>query len=154
MMVSSSLDPENLIRGQRDCSLGRGHGTRSLGPSDTSDSGSDLVGAPGYAQQKGRNLKTGTKFDPDKSTARNTAGPDVGDDDLDSDTDSGGTGERATASADAYIIDGADIDADRIETIATDQFDEANFEEFEAGDLEAYDPIDERERRFTKRDKY
>ncbi|WP_327076069.1 hypothetical protein [Janthinobacterium sp. CG_S6] len=48
--------------------------------------------------------------------AGGTAGPDVGDADLDSDTDSGGTGECAAAGRDA-AADGADIDVDHIETI-------------------------------------
>jgi len=153
-MVSSSLDPENLIRGRRDRSLGRGHGTRALGPSDTSDSGSDMVGAPGFVSRVKRTLKSGTLSDPEKSAASNTTGSDAGDVNLDSDTDSSGTGERATASGDVFIVDGADIDADRIESFAAEQYDDAAFEEYEASDFEAYDPVDERERRFTPRDKY
>ncbi|MGZ3252990.1 MAG: hypothetical protein ACXU7D_01620, partial [Burkholderiaceae bacterium] len=51
------------------------------------------------------------------STADYTAGPDVGDANLDSDTDSGGTGERAAAARDTVAPDGVDIDTDHIETI-------------------------------------
>lgn len=47
-MATSPLDPSNLS-GRKDRVLGRGHGTRALGPSDSSDSGSDLVGAPDFA---------------------------------------------------------------------------------------------------------
>lgn len=41
-MATSPLDPSNLS-GSRDRSIDRGHGTRALGPSDSSDSGSDLA---------------------------------------------------------------------------------------------------------------
>lgn len=49
-MTAGPLHPDNIPAG-RDRSLGKGHGTESLGPSDSSDSGSDLKGAPGLAQQ-------------------------------------------------------------------------------------------------------
>lgn len=45
-MADSTLDPDNLPAGA-DRTLGIGHGTRALGPSDNSDSGSDMVGQPG-----------------------------------------------------------------------------------------------------------
>lgn len=114
-MATSSLDPDILPIGH-DRSLGRGHGTGALGPSDSSDSGSDLQGAPGLAQAEA-GLLSGTSSDPEDGTAGYTAGPDVGDADLDSDSDSGGTGERAAAGRDAVTPDGADIDVDHIETI-------------------------------------
>ncbi|WP_229262832.1 hypothetical protein [Duganella radicis] len=44
-MADSTLDPDNIPAGN-DRTLGRGHGTRALGPSDNSDSGSDVVGEP------------------------------------------------------------------------------------------------------------
>jgi hypothetical protein len=44
-MADSTLDPDNIPAGA-DRTLGRGHGTRALGPSDNSDSGSDVVGEP------------------------------------------------------------------------------------------------------------
>ena len=47
-MTAGPLHPDNLTSG-RDRVLGRGHGTAALGPSDSSDSGSDLHGAPGLA---------------------------------------------------------------------------------------------------------
>jgi hypothetical protein len=46
IMADSTLDPDNIPAGA-DRSLGVGHGTRALGPSDNSDSGSDMVGLPG-----------------------------------------------------------------------------------------------------------
>lgn len=44
-MVGSTLNPDNFPA-VPDRVLGRGHGTGALGPSDTSDSGSDITGAP------------------------------------------------------------------------------------------------------------
>ena len=90
MSGNSTLDPDNFPTAP-DRVLGRGHGTGALGPSDTSDSGSDVQGG--------------------------SAGRDVGDANLDSDSDAGGTGERATAGRDTTAADGADIDVDHIETI-------------------------------------
>lgn len=115
-MASSTLDPD-VLTSRHDRNIGKGHGTQALGPSDNSDSGSDLFGAPGLAQQIDLGLGRGTTSDPEESTAGDTAGPDVGDANLDSDTDSDGTGERAAASRDTVSPDGADIDTDHIETI-------------------------------------
>lgn len=42
-MAAGPLHPDNLTNG-RDRDVTRGHGTRPLGPSDTSDSGSDIAG--------------------------------------------------------------------------------------------------------------
>jgi hypothetical protein len=124
----STLDPDNFPR-PRDRSLGRGHGTGSLGPSDTSDSGSDIVGASGLGQDEELELGSGTTSDLEHSLAHGTAGPDVGDANLDSDTDSGGTGERAAAGRDADIRDGADIGVDHIETIPIVEIDDDGFDE-------------------------
>jgi hypothetical protein len=44
-MSDSTLDPDNIPVGT-DRTLGRGHDTRALGPSDNSDSGSDVAGEP------------------------------------------------------------------------------------------------------------
>ena len=44
-MADSTLDPDN-IPVSADRTLGRAHDKRALGPSDTSDSGSDLTGEP------------------------------------------------------------------------------------------------------------
>ena len=43
MTGTSTLDPDNFPEAP-DRSLGKGHGVDSLGPSDISDSGSDVVG--------------------------------------------------------------------------------------------------------------
>lgn len=116
MAGNSTLDPDNFPDAP-DRTLGTGHGTGALGPSDSSDSGSDLVGASGLAGEDALDLGSGTTSDLEASTAGGTAGPDVGDADLDSDTDSSGTGERAAAGRDTVARDGADIDVDHIEAI-------------------------------------
>lgn len=99
-MSSSTLTPDNLPAGP-DRRIHQGHGTGALGPSDTSDSGSDIQGAPGIAP-----------------------GFDAIDSDLDSDSDSGGTGERASAERDGAARDGADIDTDHVERIVLDDDDD------------------------------
>jgi hypothetical protein len=116
-MADSTLDPD-FLTGGRDRSLGRGHGTDALGPSDLSDTGSDMQG-PGLARDVGLGIEEGTTSDPDSSLADGTAGPDVGDANLDSDSDSGGTGERATAGRDSIEADGNDIDIDHVESVET-----------------------------------
>ena len=127
MTGSSTLDPDNFPE-PPDRSLGSGHGTGALGPSDTSDSGSDLVGAQGLAGDDILDLGSGTTSDLEASTAGGTAGPDVGDANLDSDTDSGGTGERAAAGRDSVARDGADIDVDHIESIPSVPLDDDDIE--------------------------
>jgi hypothetical protein len=81
--------------------VGKGHGTGALGPSDSSDSGSDIVGNRGLNHDDGLPLARGTTSDPDEDPRGATAGPDVGDADLDSDSDRNGTGERASAGRDS-----------------------------------------------------
>jgi hypothetical protein len=112
-MADSTLDPDNFTEGP-DRKLGRGHGTGSLGPSDISDSGSDTRG-PGLAQDIDVGLDTGTTSDIDRSLAGGSDGPDLGDANLDSDSDSGGTGERKEAARDTVRRTGGDIDTDRVE---------------------------------------
>jgi hypothetical protein len=90
----------------------KGHGTDALGPSDTSDSGSDLQG-PGLYEIDADviGLDRGTNEDVPHSGG---AGRDVGDANLDSDTDAGGTGERAAAGRDLNDEAGSDIAPDRL----------------------------------------
>lgn len=66
-MSDSTLDPDNIPVGA-DRVLGSGHGTRALGPSDNSDSGSDVVG--GYdigfdsdTDAEGTGERTGVEMD-------------------------------------------------------------------------------------------
>jgi hypothetical protein len=85
-MAMNPLDPANIPIGP-DRRVLQGHGTSELGPSDSSDSGSDV-------QQAARR---------------------IGDARLDSDSDRFGTGERAGATPDTEIEAGSDIAPDRIE---------------------------------------
>ncbi len=114
-MADSTLDPDYLTGGP-DRSLGRGHGTDALGPSDTSDTGSDMHGA-GLSGDVGLDIDESTTSDPDRSTVGGSAGPAVGAANLDSDTDSGGTGERAEAGRDTIKADGDDIDTDQVQDV-------------------------------------
>jgi len=47
MAGSSTLDPDNFPTPGRGGKMPKGHDTRSLGPSDSSDSGSDMAGTAG-----------------------------------------------------------------------------------------------------------
>ena len=93
-MATSPLVPGSTS-GQNDRNLRRGHGTEALGPSDSSDSGSDVRG--GGAEHR------------------------LGDADLDSDSDRSGTGERRGATPDAEFEEGSDIAPDRIEQFPADE---------------------------------
>ena len=81
--------------------VSKGHDTGALGPSDSSDSGSDIAGNRGLNHDDGLPLARGTTSDPDEDGAHATAGPDIGDADLDSDSDRSGTGERGAAGRDS-----------------------------------------------------
>jgi hypothetical protein len=99
--------------------VGKGHGTGALGPSDSSDSGSDIVGNRGLNHDDGLPFARGTTSDPDEDARGATAGPDIGDADLDSDSDRYGTGERAAAGRDsAQPVDQtfAEQDAEEVES--------------------------------------
>ncbi len=82
--------------------LRKGHGTAALGPSDSSDSGSDVTGGPGLDDSDELLVRTGSTSDPDGARHAN-AGADLGDADLDSDSDRAGTGERAAVGHDASV---------------------------------------------------
>ena len=88
-----------------------GTGTDALGPSDTSDSGSDIVGADGAVDADDLDLSSGTNEDVRRARG---AGADLGDANLDSDSDSGGTGERAEAGRDTLRREAPDIAPDHI----------------------------------------
>jgi len=120
MTGTSTLDPDNFPEAP-DRSLGKGHGVDALGPSDLSDTGSDVVGGPGFATnidpEQTLDFDGGTTSDLEAGHAGETAGPDVGDADFSGDSDRSGTGERAAAGRDAVVRDGADIDTDHVESI-------------------------------------
>ena len=95
-MSSSTLD----LDGDEAPVTGLGHGTSALGPSDSSDSGSDIVGGPG--------MDEGLDDDQTREmpmTTRQGAGRDLGDPDLDSDSDRAGTGERGSSGIDSTAND-------------------------------------------------
>lgn len=122
-MATSTLDPDNMPESDRQ--LAKGHDTEALGPSDLSDTGSDVQGGLRFTDEMDIGLDKGTNEDPDTASGDMTAGPDLGDAGLDSDSDSSGTGERAAAGRDSDIEAGADIDVDRIDQVNPD--DDADF---------------------------
>ena len=93
----------------------KGHGTGALGPSDTSDSASDIAGGPGIIEGDVIGLDHGTNED--LETRAPTAGVDIGDSDLGSDSDSVGTGEHITAGRDPGGGANRDVLPDHIERI-------------------------------------
>lgn len=101
----------NIMGGDQAPARPPGHGTADLGPSDSSDSGSDLAGASGTAADAGLDPDSGTTSDIDRAPG---AGPDLGDADLDSDSDAAGTGERKAAGRDAHAATAADVAPDRV----------------------------------------
>jgi hypothetical protein len=125
--------------GESGTSTRKGHGTRALGPSDSSDSGSDVVGGPGLNRDDGLPLVRGTTSDPDIDTRGATAGADLGDADLDSDSDRYGTGERAAAGRDSTeAVDETLTEHDRDDVEAVHE----SVPPREAGDVESDDRPD------------
>jgi hypothetical protein len=117
--------PSTLLGGRgRDRVTSKGHGTEALGPSDTTDSASDITGAPGLIEGDVIGLDRGTNEDPDIRGSRHTAGADIGDAELDSDSDSVGTGEHMTAGRDPQTRADNDIRPDHIESISDAALDE------------------------------
>jgi len=105
--MASTLDG-----GGRDRNVTRGHGTSALGPSNTSDSGSDITGGPGLVEGDVIGLdETGSTSD---AEASRDGGAFIGEAELDGDSDSGGSGERRAAGLDPADRADADRDTDRI----------------------------------------
>ena len=135
-MARSSLN----TTGESNPVVRKGHGTGALGPSDSSDSGSDVVGGPGLNRDDGLPLQRGTTSDPDIDAAGATAGADIGDADLDSDSDRNGTGERGAAGRDSTeAVDEQLVEHDRE---GVESIDDSNGQR-EAGDIESDDRPDE-----------
>jgi hypothetical protein len=88
----------SILGGERAATRPSGRDTDLLGPSDSSDSGSDVQNERGF-----------DALDPGE----------IGGDraDLQSDSDAGGTGERAAAVHDTDIVEGADLAPDRVEAV-------------------------------------
>jgi hypothetical protein len=96
--MSSTLNPDEEPQQQVKQTSGT---TGALGPSDSSDSGSDVAGAKRHG------------FDVDSELDNHAL--ETGDTELGSDTDRSGTGERAAADGDSTLVDDADIEPDRID---------------------------------------
>lgn len=112
-MAGSTLDPDN-IPAKRGKHTQKGHDIASLGPSDTSDSGSDMKG-PGLVDDDALHLDRGTNEDAEGGTVgKIEAGQAVGDRDMDDTSDSRGTGEHLTAGKDPRIRPNEDRDVDRV----------------------------------------
>lgn len=96
--MTSTLDPDN------DAELAQplppGHDAEALGPGDSSDSGSDTVGAKRH------------EFDRDSDIDNHAL--ETGEDEAKSDTDSHGTGERASADGDETLRPDSDVLPDEI----------------------------------------
>ena len=114
MSGTSTLDPENFPAANRQPLPPAGHDTRSLGPSDSSDSGSDMAG-PGLIDDDALPLDRGTNEDqeagPDDVA---NAGTSVGDPDMEDNSDRYGTGERRAAGKEPSVRPDSDVDTDRI----------------------------------------
>lgn len=113
MAGRSTLDPDNFPTRRQRKNL-KGHDTRSLGPSDSSDSGSDMAG-PGLTDDDRLHLDRGTNQDIEGGEHNVAdAGPSVGDLNMDDNTDASGTGERLTAGKEPRTRVNVDRDADRV----------------------------------------
>lgn len=102
-MSGSTLDPDALPAGS-ERNVAPGHDTRTLGPSDSSDSGSDLDG-PGLVDDDELPLDRGTNEDSDDA---------AGMPGLDSDSDRYGTGEATTAGKEPRRRGNSDVGTDRV----------------------------------------
>src|ERR1700748_1733208 len=78
----------------------KGHGTAALGPSDSSDSGSDMFGAKRH------------EFDVDSELAGH--GLETGEIETSSDSDRHGTGDRASADGDGNLVENDEIEPDNV----------------------------------------
>jgi hypothetical protein len=107
------LDPDKVSNPDR-IRDPRGHDVRSLGPSDSSDSGSDMLG-PGLVDEDLLGLDRGTNEDSEGGhLSAYDAGASVGDLGADENSDSAGTGEHMAAGKEPDIREGGDIAPDRI----------------------------------------
>jgi len=109
----SNLDPDDLPN-QDAPKLPKGHDIRSLGPSNSSDTGADMIG-PGLIDDDALGLDRGTNEDSEGghlSTAGDSAS--AGQLALDDTGDREGTGDRTSAGKEPDIRMGGDIAPDRI----------------------------------------
>jgi hypothetical protein len=114
--MTSTLDPDE---GEPQIVKETANTTGTLGPSDSSDSGSDVAGAK--------------RHDFDRDSELDNHALETGDRELASDTDRAGTGERAAADGDSTLDENRDIDIDRIDDPYQRDRDEATADEVLAG---------------------
>ncbi len=113
-MAGSTLDPDNLPVGKKPRRVLKGHDTKSLGPSDLSDTGSDMAG-PGLLDDDELHFDRGTNEDTEAGHGNVAdAGSSVGDLDMDDNSDSAGTGEHLTAGKEPEVGANADLGTDRV----------------------------------------
>ena len=128
-----SLDPDKVTARARRAGF-LGHNTGSIGPSDSSDSGSDLQG-PGLLDDDLLGLDRGTHEDSEAGhLSSRDAGASLGDLGSDDMSDRDGTGEHLTAGKEPDVRIANDIAPDRIVGAAEaglggglDQAEEAQF---------------------------
>lgn len=114
MAGSSTLDPDNFPTRSKARKVAKGHDTRSLGPSDSSDSGSDMAG-PGLIDDDKLNLDRGTNEDTEAGRDDIAdAGASIGDAGMDDNSDRHGTGERMAAGKEPSTRPDGDYDTDRV----------------------------------------
>src|SRR5690349_16498083 len=112
-MAGSTLDPDN-VPARRGRKTVKGTDMKSLGPSDTSDSGSDMAG-PGLVDDEALGLGRGTNEDPEGGTVgKIEAGASVGDREMDDTSDASGTAEHLTAGKEPRVRTNQDRDTDRV----------------------------------------
>ena len=112
-MAGSTLDPDN-IPARPGRKTVKGTDLKSLGPSDTSDSGSDMAG-PGLVDADAIHLDRGTNEDMEGgSVGKIEAGAGVGDREMDDTSDASGTGEHLTAGMEPRIRANQDEGFDRV----------------------------------------
>lgn len=134
-MADSTLD----MTGEEEPMTGLGHGTRALGPSDSSDSGSDVTGGAGMDEGLS---DAQTRQMP--ATTRGHAGRDLGDVDLDSDSDRSGTGERSSAGLDSDVANDQRMTIKPGVESGADEFDDPDAEAMaNAGEAVDFDPDEE-----------
>jgi len=111
--MASTLNPNAIATG-RHVDSAKGHDVKSLGPSDSSDSGSDMAG-PGLIDDDALGLDRGTNEDVEAGR-HNVAdsGASVGDLGMDDNSDRSGTGERLTAGKEPRVRVDGDRDTDRV----------------------------------------